>query len=256
MRLDRRTIVVTRAKTEEDALCARLVELGATVRELPSIAIGPPASWEALDAALRDLSRFDWAVFASANAVDRTVERAASLGVDRAELARLRLAAVGPATAEALARAVRLPDLVPAEATGAAMALALAPGVRGKSVLVPRPAEGRPELVEGLLAAGAEVTAVEAYRTVPAPAEVLLPLADWIEREEVDAVAFASPSAVNAIAGGLGARAALLGRVLLAAIGPTTAEALMRLGLQPRAVPDRHTGRDLAEAVAEQLGPR
>lgn len=253
-RLDRRTVVVTRGRSGEDALSARLLDLGADVRELPSIAVAPPASYAALDAALRDLGRFAWAVFASANAVERTVERAEALGIPRAALGALRLAVVGPATAEALARAVRGPDLVPATATGEAMAAALGPAVRGARVLVPRPAEGRPELVEGLAAAGAEVVAVEAYRTVPAPPEALAPLAGWIARGEVDAVAFASPSAVKAVVAAIGAEP--LRAVVLAAIGPTTAEALRAAALAPEVVPPRHTGRDLAEAIAARLGPR
>ncbi len=254
-RLESRTVVVTRGKGGEDALSARLRDLGARVREIPSIAFAPPADPAPLDAALRQLGRFDWAVFASATAVERTVERLGALGVGRAALGALRLAAVGPATAERLARDVREPDLVPAEFTGEAMAAALAPRVRGKRVLLPRPAEGRPELLEGLAAAGAEVTAVEAYRTLPAPADAILPLGGWIEAGEVDAVAFASPSAVRAVVEGLGERATLLRRVALAAIGPTTAAALREAGLEVGVQPARHTGADLAEAIAARLAP-
>ena len=252
-RLDRRTVVVTRTKGGEDALTARLAELGAAVREVPSIAFAAPADPAPLDAALRDLARFDWVVFASATAVERTVERLHALGLDPAALAARRLAAVGPATADRLARAVREPDLVPKDALGAAMAAALAPRVRGRRVLLPRPAEGRPELLDGLVAAGADVTAVEAYRTLPAPPDVVRPLADWIAAGEVDAVAFASPSAVKAVVAGLGERAPLLGRVVLAAIGPSTAEAIAAAGLEVGAQPVRHTGADLAEAIAERL---
>ena len=52
----------------------------------------------------------------------------------------------------------------------------------------------------------------------------------------------------------LGERAALLRGVVLAAIGPTTAEALREHGLRP-GQPERYTGVDLAEAVAARLGP-
>ncbi len=132
---------------------------------------------------------------------------------------------------------------------------ALAPHVRGRRVLFPRPAEGRPETVEGLLAAGAELRAVEAYRTVAAPPQAIAPLADWIARGEVHAVAFASPSAVQAVVTGLGARSDVLRRVLLAVIGPTTADALRQHGLPIGVQPKRYTGPDLAEAVAVRLGP-
>ncbi len=254
-RLDRRTVVVTRGKLGEDALSARLVELGAAVREILSIVFAPPADPTPFDQALRDLDGFEWAVFASATAVERTLERMQALGVDSGALARRRLAAVGPATADRVARTIREPDLVPAEAKGEALAAALGPHVRGRRVLVPRPAEGRPELVDGLRAAGAEVTAVEAYRTLPAPPERIAPLAAWILAGEVDAVAFASPSAVKAVMGGLGERASLLGRVVLASIGPTTSEALRSAGLSVGVQAQRYTGQDLAEAIAVHLGP-
>jgi uroporphyrinogen-III synthase len=255
-RLDRRTVVITRGKAGEDALAARLAELGAAVRELPAIAFAPPADPAPLDAALRALDRFDWVVFASATAVDRTVARLAALGLAAAALARPKLAAVGPATAARLGAAVRPPDLVPAEAKGEALAAELGARVRGRRVLLPRPAEGRPELPAGLAAAGADVVAVEAYRTVPADAAALAPLAGWIGAGEVDAVAFASPSAVRAVAGALGDGAQLLARVLLAAIGPTTAEALRAAGLPVGVLPEEHTGRGLADAIAERLGSR
>jgi uroporphyrinogen-III synthase len=122
-------------------------------------------------------------------------------------------------------------------------------------VLLPRPAEGRPELLAGLVAAGADVTAVEAYRTLPAAPEAIRPLADWIAAGQVDAVAFASPSAVKAVTAGLGERAALLSRVVIAAIGPTTSAALREAGLAAVTQPARYTGTDLAEAIAERLGP-
>src|SRR5512133_3733187 len=193
-RLDGRTVVVTRGNGDSDALGDRLRALGASVRELPSIAIGPPESWGPLDAALRALDGFDWVIFASGNGVDRTLERMSALDVPVAALAARQLAAVGPATARRLARGVRAPDLVPGEAKGEVLAAELAPRVRGRKVLLPRAADGRPELPRGLAAAGALLTAPDAYRTVSAPPETLRPLARWIADGEIDAVTFAAPS--------------------------------------------------------------
>jgi uroporphyrinogen-III synthase len=53
---------------------------------------------------------------------------------------------------------------------------------------------------------------------------------------------------------GLGARADLLRRVLLASIGPTTTAALREAGFPPGVQPERYTGPDLAEAIARRLG--
>jgi uroporphyrinogen-III synthase/uroporphyrinogen III methyltransferase/synthase len=247
-----RTVAVTRGETSgKDPLAVRLRELGAAVLEVPSIALAAPESWAPLDAALRELDRFHWVAFASGNAVDRALDRAAELGV--ALPGAVRLAAVGPSTAERLAERWRAPDLVPSEARGEALAAALAPRVRGLRVLVPRAAEGRPELMAGLAAAGAEVVAPAAYRTVAAPPAALAPLAAALARGEVDAVAFASPSAVRSVVAALGGPAGLA-RTALAAIGPTTAGALREAGLAPAILPRSSTAAALADAIAESLG--
>ncbi len=251
-------MAVTRGKQGEDRLAERLRALGAQVLDVPAIAAAPPdeATQAATDAVLRRLDDFEWVAFASGNAVEQTVSRLAALGLGTEALSRLRLAAVGPATAETLARAVRAPDLVPAEARGAALAAALAPQVRGRRVLVPRAEDGRPELVDGLRAAGAQVAAPVVYRTVPAPADRLRPLGEALQRGEVDAVAFMSPSAVQSVVAALGPRAALLGRTVVAVIGPTTAEAAAAAGLRVDVQPAAARGEALAEAIAERLGAR
>lgn len=255
--LSGRTIAVTRGEKRNDPLAVRLRELGARVLEVPSIAFAPPESYDALDQALRVLPRFAWAVFASANGVERTLERASALGITAEDWDAVKLAAVGPATAERLALGVRVPDLVPAEARGTALAEALAPLVAGRAVLVPRAAEGRPELMEGLVRAGADVCAPVAYRTLPVDKEAMQPLADALARAEVDAIAFASPSAVRSVVSALGADSpVILGPVVLAAIGPTTSGALREAGLSPAVEPATYTVPALATALAELFAQR
>jgi uroporphyrinogen-III synthase len=254
-RLDGRCVAVTRGRGGEDGLSARLRELGAKVLDVPAIAVAPPGSWEPLDEALSDLVQFDWIAFASATAVDATLSRILALGLPPPPVG-TRLAAVGKVTAERLQERLRAPDLVPESATGASLAAAMAPHMRGRRVLVPRASEGRPELVDGLVEAGADVTAVACYRTVPASALAVAPLGEAILDGAVDAISFASPSAVRSIVAGLGARAALLDRCALAAIGPTTAAALQEAGLRVTVTPTTSTAADLAEAIARHLGPR
>ncbi|MBK9519812.1 MAG: uroporphyrinogen-III synthase [Anaeromyxobacter sp.] len=248
-----RRVAVTRGAGGDDALSARLRALGAEVLECPAIAIGPPEDAAPLDAALGDLAGFDWAVFASVNAVERTVARLDALGLGRLGLEELRLACVGPATAARLAELVREPDLMPTDHTGAALAASLARHVAGQAVLLPRAAEGRPELLEGLSAAGARVTAPVAYRTVAVAPATLAPLGDALAAGRVDAVAFASPSAVKSVVAALGARAPLLGGALLGAIGPTTAAALAEAGFEAGAVAGEHTAEGLAAALLAAL---
>ncbi len=253
-----RVVAITRAKGGDDALRSRLLELGAEVLETPAIAIGPPSSYEDLDAALRALPAARWVLFASVTAVERTVARAHAIDLPASTLVAswLRFGAVGKATAACLARLLRPPDLVPPEATGKALAEALAPGVHGLGVLVPRAEEGRPELVGILRRAGAVVLAPAAYRTVPAPRGSLDPLAQALERGRVDAVVFASPSAVRNAVSGLGPAAALLPQAVVAVMGPTTSAEATALGLKPAVQPARAWARDLADALAAHFAAR
>ncbi len=254
-RLDGRRVAVTRGSSGEDPLTLRLRELGAKVVHVPSIAVGPPESWDEFDAALHDLEQYDWIAFASATAVDATLSRIVVLGLPPPPVG-TRLAAVGKATAQHLHDRLREPDLVPEQATGAALAEAMAPFVRGRRVLLPRAAEGRRELADGLAAAGADVVAATCYRTVPAPAYAVARLADAILDGRIDAVTFASPSAVKSVVAALGPRAALLEHCVLAAIGPTTAAALLECGLRVAVTPEISTAPALADALARHLGPK
>jgi uroporphyrinogen-III synthase len=248
-----RTVVVTRGAGTDDALSSRLRDLGAEVLEFPAIALADAEDFGPLDAALGALERFDWVVFASAHAVEEAVRRLDALGLPRGGLADRRLACVGPATGARLEALVRAPDLMPSQATGDALAACLAPHVRGRAVLVPRAAQGRPELTDGLRAAGAEVVAPVAYRTLPAEPGSLSALGALLAGGRIDAVTFASPSAVQGTVAGLAADAARLSGVLLGAIGPTTAEALRAAGFTPGVVPGEHTAVALAESVAARL---
>jgi uroporphyrinogen-III synthase len=72
----------------------------------------------------------------------------------------------------------------------------------------------------------------------------------------VDAVAFASPSAVRSVVAGLGERARLLRGTALAAIGPTTSAALAEAGFPCAVRPDTASAPALADAIARHLGPR
>ncbi len=100
-----RRIGITRP--EEGALGARLRALDAEVVHVPLISIADPDDGGAeLRGALDDLAAFDWLVVTSSNGARRVGEAA---GIHR----HVRLAAVGPATAEALAATAGRPvDLV------------------------------------------------------------------------------------------------------------------------------------------------
>ncbi|MDW8344487.1 MAG: uroporphyrinogen-III C-methyltransferase, partial [Verrucomicrobiae bacterium] len=114
-------IAVTRSREQASELVRRLSELGADVLEVPTIAIKPPVSRAPLREALDGLGEYDWIVFTSPNGVTAFFDEFFRMFDDIRALGQVRIAAVGPATAEKV-RALRLRvDLQPQEFTTEAL---------------------------------------------------------------------------------------------------------------------------------------
>ena len=113
--LEGRTIVVTRARAQAQRFVELLEAAGARVLQAPTIVIEPPASWEPLDTALAALESFAWVIFTSVNGVAMVDRRLAARSTPWAAIARKRVAAIGPATADALAEHGVRPEIVPSE---------------------------------------------------------------------------------------------------------------------------------------------
>src|SRR3989442_5821662 len=124
-----RCIAVTRAREQAGALARQLEALGAEVVAAPTIRIARLADLAALRAALTRVPPYDWIVFTGQNTVQVMCDRLPEWELAPRDVARAAVAAIGPATAEALVRHGVVPDLVPdrfvAEAGAAAAA---APG--------------------------------------------------------------------------------------------------------------------------------
>ncbi len=91
-------VVVTRAGRQAGELAAALAAAGAAVEPLPLLEVVPPADPSPLARAVSELPLYDWVVFTSTNAVHALLPQTPPAGLP----ARLRLAAVGAATAAAL----------------------------------------------------------------------------------------------------------------------------------------------------------
>src|SRR5712664_2347883 len=135
-----RRIAVTRAHEQAGDLTRELEALGAEVVAAPTIRIAPLADLAALRAALTRVPPYDWIVFTSQNAVQVMCDRLPEWELAPRDVARAAVAAIGPATAEALVRHGVVPDLVPDRFVAEAVVAALAArgDVRGKTVLLPR----------------------------------------------------------------------------------------------------------------------
>jgi uroporphyrinogen III methyltransferase/synthase len=161
-----KNVVVTRAADQAAALVDRLRSAGAEALVVPTIEIGEPADGgAALRAAAADLASgaYDWLVLTSTNGAERMLRELR----DARDLGGVKVAAIGPATADAIAAFNVTADLVPEQYVAEALVGAFpAPGGRDRGrVLLARAATARDVLPEGLRALGWEVDVVEAYRT-------------------------------------------------------------------------------------------
>lgn len=211
--LQGKRILVTRASAQAAALSERLSALGAIPVVFPVIRIAPPPDWGALDAALAHLYAiserqpyYTWLIFTSANAVRVCCERLGDLGCEPRGITSTRLAAIGPATAAALAGYGLSADLVPdtyiAESVAARLIAASqqrGETLAGKRILLPRAAEARKILAAALQQAGAVVDEIPAYVTLPAAADDQQSSAvlAQLRSGQLDVITFTSSSTVR-----------------------------------------------------------
>jgi uroporphyrinogen-III synthase len=252
LKLEGVRVLVPRPRSRAEALCFLLEDEGAVVLNLPVLELSPPDDPRPLQAAAEQIQRYEWVAFASPSGVEALVDAARAAGtLDR--LRRLSVAAVGPRTAKAATDAGLSVRVESATATGAGLAQTLTGKVAtGDSVLLPAAQEGRPELEEGLRAAGANVTRVAAYR-----ADQLTPAPEALEAVRAappQAVVFGSPRTVEAFLDVTGAEGRRwLDHAKVVAIGPTTAAAAKGLGLAIAAVASQPTPEAMVEATFQAL---
>jgi uroporphyrinogen III methyltransferase/synthase len=251
-------IVVTRSLEQAGELIDMLEERGAQAIPAAAIRIAPPEDLAALDRACLEASGFDWIVFTSGNAVDSFMDRLLST-TDVRELKGVRICTIGSTTAMRVARYGIRVDLTPPEFRAEAVvdALKSTGPLEGVRFLLPRADIARDLLAEELRQAGADVTDVVAYRTIPTAADrdggpdIYRMLLD----RQIDAVTFTSASTVRNFVAMLGRDQAidLLRTTVIASIGPVTAEAAQQLDIHTSVMPARYTIPDLVDALVEHF---
>ncbi len=253
--LEGRTIVVTRAAAQAQRFTQLLETAGARVVEAPTIAIGPPESWAPLDAALDAIDTFTWVIFTSVNGVLMVDRRLSARGVPWSAVAARRVAAIGPATADALGEHGVRPHVMPREYRAEGLIERLRPLVGAADrVLLPRAAQTRDVLVVELKRRGVAVTEVAAYATRRVE-EGAGRLREALAAGAIDVVTFTSSSTARNFAEAFSdeERGAWQGRVTVASIGPITAATAAEYGLATDIMPREYTIPALARAIAEHF---
>lgn len=157
-------IIVTRPKDRAGSLCHALRRLGADVLEYPCIRTVAREPAEELDAAIAALGSYKWLVFTSPAAPALFCRRLFAAGLDARALSGMKIAAIGPKTAQEVERFGVRADLVPAvyDANHLAKAMAQVEG----SVLLCRASRGNDILPETFSKNGVPFLDAPCYDTV------------------------------------------------------------------------------------------
>lgn len=232
--LSGKRIVVTRAAHQAATLKQLLSDEGAIPVDYPCLAIATLDDTSALDEQLRNLHRFDTLILTSSNTVIALDERLGALGVE-VDWSRLRIAAIGPSTAAALLQHMdRRADFVPEAPSTRVLARTL-PVAPGEQIYLPQSGLAGAKTAEILRERGADVILQVAYRTVNGSGGENVPA--MIERDAIDALTFASPSAVGFFRQRCPHPVALM--LPAVGLGPATADKLTEFGFQCILAPDR-----------------
>ncbi len=233
-------ILVTRARSQASELVDRIDELGGEPYEYPVIETVMPTSSEKLvqiQQALNELEQYDWVFFTSVNGVEYFFRHLEEQGQDIRALHRARIAAVGPATRDALRShgivATALPQKFHAEGLLEHLQDELS---AGQKVLLPRGDLARVWLPRELAKMGLDVTEIDTYETVLVGEEDM-ELKKLLEEQAIHAVTFTSSSTVtNLITAlrklGFEDPVAALAHSTIACIGPQTARTAEEQGLK------------------------
>jgi uroporphyrinogen III methyltransferase/synthase len=249
-----RTVVVTRSRSQASGLSKALQELGAVVREMPSICIEPLHDLSALDSSLARLASFSWIVFTSANGVEIFFSRMWSAGLDARALSGLKVAAIGAETAGRLQEAGIRSDLVPERFTSESLLArfaALKKEYTGERFLFPGSEIAGEPLPAGLEQMGAEVVRLPVYRNLRP--DYSAEEVEAVFEETPDLVTFTSSSTVDHLVEALRScgRESYLKEIRGACIGPVTAEAARRQGIRVQVEASPHTIAALVRAIED-----
>jgi uroporphyrinogen III methyltransferase/synthase len=246
-------ILVTRTRSQVSRFRGLLEDEGAECVEFPAISIVPLKDPSDLDAALSNISSYDWIVFSSSNGVRGVTERMDALGIDSRDFAGVQVAAVGPATGVTVKEKFGISsDLVPDEYVSEAVVAALTElGVDGKRILAIRSDLGRDTLEKGLESAGASVDAIVGYQTL-APDNSAARAREAFEAD-LDVTTFTSSSGVDNLLKLLDGQTDLVNATIVACMGPITAARAKERGLNVDVVASERTMESFTQALVDHF---
>ena len=242
-------IVVTRTRKQASVLNNKLRALGAHVIELPTIRIEPPTNLRGFAELVQDAHVYDWIVFTSANGVEAFFDIFFKLYDDAREIGGVRIAAIGPATAQRVKDFHLHVDLQPEQfvAEGVMREFKKEASIENMRILVVRAEKARDVLLKELSAAGAIVDKAFAYRTVPETRDTS-GTQRQLAQDGADLITFTSSSTVGNF---FALRLPWPKGMRIASIGPITSKTVRDQGYNVDVEARRHDIDGLVQAIID-----
>jgi uroporphyrinogen III methyltransferase/synthase len=251
--LANKRILVPPARPEANPLLDILKRQGAEAFEFPALEVAAPPDYSSMDRVVLNLKDFDFIVFSGSNCVINFFKRLEVLKLGKAALEAPKIVAIGHGAVSALKKESVDIYYVPKVHTAEGVAGGFW-DIAGTALLLVRVEGASRKLPERLRQMGAEITEVAGYRMLVHATEEM---AEKAFGRKLDVLALANPTSLRFFLQGakdVGLDVAkTLKEVIIAAVGPATAEASEKHGLAPHIISKGHIA-DLAESLTHYFG--
>lgn len=248
-----KSIVITRTIEQSKESASALTRLGANVIIFPTLEIVPPENWSKFDDIVSQPGKIDFIIFTSVHSVQMFSKRCREIGAEL-NYNRTLVAAVGNKTSSYCEKNNIPVSIVPKKFSAEGVIEALSKyNLKNKTVFVPRSAIGREELPKGLKDLGAIIKSVPAYSVSLPTGEKLKRGLNELSDSNPDLFIFTSPSSFENFLQIVNIRnpEQYFGRFDVAAIGPTTKEAIEAKKVKVKILPDEYTIEGLINKIVE-----
>ena len=252
--LSGKRIMITRPRHQAQKMADLVTDLGGEPLTFPTIEIAPLAETP-MDQAIANIEKYSWLAFTSINGVSAFFERMQSLRKDIRSLKDVKICAIGSKTRAELEELGLMVDYVPEKYTSEELARGLEDKLsKDDKVLIPR-AEVAPDAFGNLRDMGFHIDEVPAYKTTQGSGNIQV-IKDLFQDRKIDILTFTSASTVTNFADMMASDdfQELLAGVVVACIGPVTANTARDLGIVVSVVAKEYTIEGMIASILEYIG--
>ena len=251
-----KTVVITRTIEQSRESAAALTNLGANVIIFPTLEIVPPSDWSKFDSVVSHPNRIDFIIFTSVHAVQMFSRRIQEIG-SIINYNQTKVVAVGTKTSAYCHKNNINVNIIPEKFSSEGVVEALSKyNLKNKVVFIPRSAIGREGLPMGLKELGAVIKSVPVYNVAIPSNENLKSNLQLLESSNIDLFIFTSPSTFENFLqiADIKTPFQYFSKFDVAAIGPTTKEAIESKKVKVKILPDEYTINGLTKKIVEYYG--